>query len=346
VTSQFSTRVQAALDAVDEDTYTTAPDGERVPQSSAPRIIATMLDLLQVEAGMRVLEIGTGTGYSTALLTELTGTHGHVTSLEIDPALTTRARRLLTADGRTNTELITTDGRSGAPGRGEQFDRVIAWATVDQLPDAWMKQTTPEAIIVAPVNLTELAKTHAVVRARCDEASGGLTGETIIPGGFVEACDQVLDQWLIPPRGVDALTRDDADHPWWLSAEWLRRSGAQPGQTLLKQLINDPHNVPGPLTVTENGADFYAYLLATRPDGLTTAALGDPTWRIGATTPTSAAFIPAGKGQHAIHTGGPQALGKLLDWADHWRALGRPGYADLRPHLSPGEDGWTVRAAL
>jgi 3-phenylpropionate/trans-cinnamate dioxygenase ferredoxin reductase subunit len=36
----------------------------------------------------------------------------------------------------------------------------------------------------------------------------------------------------------------------------------------------------------------------------------------------------------------------LLDWADHWRAHGRPGYTGLRPHLNPGKDGWTVRATL
>jgi protein-L-isoaspartate(D-aspartate) O-methyltransferase len=347
VTSQFSTRVRAALDAVDEDTYTTGADGRRVRQSSSPRIIATMLDLLQVEPGMRVLEIGTGTGYSTALLAELTGKRGHVTSLDIDPALTTRARQLLDADGRDNTAVITGDGRAEMPDSGDVFDRVIAWATVDQVPNSWATQASPEAIIVAPVSLTDLAKTHAVVRARHNDLSGGLTGETIIPGGFVEACDQVLDQWLVPPHGVDALTHDDADRPWWLSTDWLRHgSGDQPGQNLLERLIHDPHRVPGPLNATENGADFHAYLLATCPDGLTTAALGDPAWRIGATTPSSAALIPAGDGQGAIHTGGPQALGRLLDWADHWRALGRPGYTDLRPHLSPGKDGWTVRAAL
>lgn len=347
MTSQFSTRVQAALDAVDEDTYTTHTDGTRVPQSSSPLMIATMLDLLQVAPGMHVLEIGTGTGYSTALLAELTGKHGHVTSVEIDFALTTRAKQLLNADGRDNTDLITRDGRTGAPGLRNHFHRIIAWATVDLVPNEWASQAAPEAIIVAPISLTDLAKTHAVVRARYDGALSGLTGEAIIPGGFVEACDQVLDQWLVPPRGVDALIREDADHPWWLSTDWLRH-GADPqlGQNLLKQLILDPHKVPGPLTATENGADFYAYLLATRPDRLTTAALGDPTWRIGATTPSSAAFIAAGEGRSTVHTGGPQALGKLFYWADHWRSLGRPGYNDLRPHLDPGKDGWTVRAAL
>lgn len=347
VTSQFSTRVQAALAAVDEDTYTTGTDGRRVRQSSAPRIIAAMLDLLQVEPGMRVLEIGTGTGYSTALLTELTGPSGHVTSIDIDPALTTRARQLLHADGRTNTALLTGDGRDGAPELDEHVHRVIAWTTVDELPTAWAHQAAPRAVIVAPISLTDLAKTHAVLRARNDNASGGLIGEAIIAGGFVEACDQVLDQWLIPPRGVDALIRDDAGHPWWLSAGWLRGViGDQPGQHLLKQLMLEPHKVPGPLTGDEDGADFFAYLLATRPTGLTTAALGDPTWRIGATTSNSAAFIPVGEGHDAIHIGGSQALGKLLDWADHWRAHGRPGHTDLRPQLNPGKGGWTVRAAL
>ncbi|MEV0400192.1 hypothetical protein [Actinoallomurus sp. NPDC050550] len=108
-TTTFSPRVQAALDAVDEDTYTIRPDGNRVSQSSARQIIATMLDLLEVQHGHRVLEIGTETGYSTALLTQLVGDLGSVTSVEIDPALTARALGLLRREGRT-ADLVTGDG--------------------------------------------------------------------------------------------------------------------------------------------------------------------------------------------------------------------------------------------
>ena len=346
-TTAFSTRVQAALSAIDEETYTTGPDGARIPQSSAPLIIGTMLDLLDARPGHRVLEIGTGTGYSTALLTELVGKAGHVVSVEIDPALATRARHMLRADGRHNVELVNGDGRGGAPIMSDPFDRVIAWATVDEIPGEWTHQSAPGAIIVAPVSLTRLAKTHAVVRIRLGPDPSELIGETIIPGGFVEAHDEVLDQWLIPPRHVDALVRDDQGRPWWLSAHWLRAEGHQRlGRGLLQELITQSRTVTGPLTAAENGTDFYAYLLATRPSRLTTAALGDPSWRIGVTTSESAAFISAGDGQETIHTGGPEALHTLETWADKWRSVGRPGYQGLKLDLHRTEDGWTVRAEL
>jgi protein-L-isoaspartate(D-aspartate) O-methyltransferase len=190
---------QAALDAVDEGTYTIRPDGNRVPQSSARQIIATMLDVPAVQHGHHVLEIGTGTGYSTALLTHLVGDLGSVTSVEIDPALTARARDLLRREGRT-AYLVTGDGREGLPCPLARFDRIIAWATVEQIPEAWTLQSASEAVIVTPVALTSLAKSHAVVRVRTDQEHG-LTGETIIPGSFVEAHDQVLRQWLVPAPG-------------------------------------------------------------------------------------------------------------------------------------------------
>ncbi len=86
-------------------------------------------------------------------------------------------------------------------------------------------------------------------------------------------------------------------------------------------------------------ADFYAYLLAARPQGLTTAALGDPTWRIGYSNLTGAALIPTGHGQIAVHAGDPVAHHKLLGWAERWQSLGRPGYAHPRPQLDQNEYG-------
>ncbi len=339
--------VQAALDSVDEDTYTTRPDGTVVPQSSSPLIIATMLDLLDIEPGMCVLEVGTGSGYSTALLSPLVGDDGHITSVEVDPALATRAEQLLHADGRRNVDLIIGDGVKGAPGLRDHFHRVIAWATVGKISRDWTVQAAPDAVIVTPVNLAGLAKTHAVVRARYDATIPDVVGEKLISGGFVEAHDQVIDQWLVPPYGADVLARDNDANPWWLSAQWLRtRDGQQAGRGLLDQLITASRTAPGPLTADESGIDFYAYLLAARPQGLTTAALGDPTWRIGYSNPAGTALIPAGEGQNVIHIGDPSAYQNLLGWAQQWRSLGRPGYAHLRPQLDQDENGWHVRATF
>jgi protein-L-isoaspartate(D-aspartate) O-methyltransferase len=174
---------QAALESVDEDSYTQQPDGTRIPQSSSRLVIAGMLDLLAVETGMRVLEIGTGSGYSTGLISHLVGDDGRLTSVEIDRILTARADQLLHHDGRRNVDLITGDGVKGTPGFHGHFHRVIAWATVEQIPGAWAAQAAPGAILVAPVNLTSLPKTHAVVRARYDATIPGFVGKNSFPAG-------------------------------------------------------------------------------------------------------------------------------------------------------------------
>src|SRR5579862_8673622 len=62
-------------------------DGQAVSSASQPAIVALMLEQLQLGQGMRVLEIGAGTGYNAALLTELVGPTGQVTTIDIDPEI-------------------------------------------------------------------------------------------------------------------------------------------------------------------------------------------------------------------------------------------------------------------
>src|SRR5207245_8982442 len=62
-----------------------APNGRGISSSSQPSIMAIMLEQLGLAPGMRVLEIGAGTGYNAALLAHLVGEQGHVTTVDIDP---------------------------------------------------------------------------------------------------------------------------------------------------------------------------------------------------------------------------------------------------------------------
>jgi protein-L-isoaspartate O-methyltransferase len=69
-------------------------NGKQITQSTATSAIALSLELLDVQPGMRILEIGTGSGYSTALLAYLVGCNGSVVSIDIDPEITKRAKAL------------------------------------------------------------------------------------------------------------------------------------------------------------------------------------------------------------------------------------------------------------
>lgn len=355
---QAGSAIAWVLACVDESAYTGRPDGSRLPQTSAPTVIARMLELLRAERGHRVLEIGTGSGFSTAVLSRLCG---HVTSIDVDPELTGRAARLLAADGRLNVTPVTGDGLDGVP--GARFDRVIAWVTPDLIPDAWDRQAAPGAVIVSPVNLAPLACSKAVVRAVRGPTSGELTPDVLVALSFVDAHRGPVDRWDVPFYGVDTLIRDQNGGAWWLSSEWLRtdgssagtgrelvaaggtrpfRGGPAAGVRLLALLIAEGGAAPSPLASGERAADFQAFLMATRPDGLTTGAMGDHRCRFGCSDPTGAALLSSDG--DLFHAGSPDVATRLAAWAGRWRGQGRPGLADLTPVLHRRDSGWDVRA--
>lgn len=115
--------------------------------SSAPWVMARMLELLDVRDGMNVLEIGTGTGYNAALLAERTPA-GRVTTVEIDTGVAEHARTALARSGFPVT-VIVGDGEAGVP-EGAPYDRIIVTASAEVVPYAWIAQTRPGGRIVLP----------------------------------------------------------------------------------------------------------------------------------------------------------------------------------------------------
>jgi protein-L-isoaspartate O-methyltransferase len=109
-----------------------------------------MLDHLDVRKGHSVLDIGTGTGFSAALLSEIIGPSGNVTTVEIDQHVAENARDRLTGFDRVRTVVgdATTGAFESAP-----FDRVISTATVHlgHVPYSWVQQTKPGGVIVTLV---------------------------------------------------------------------------------------------------------------------------------------------------------------------------------------------------
>ncbi|MGH8968271.1 MAG: methyltransferase domain-containing protein, partial [Actinomycetes bacterium] len=114
---------------------------------SAPGVVARFLELLDVHPHDRVLEIGTGTGWTAALLTHLTDAEG-VTTVEIDPEVASQAAANLKATGRAP-RLIVGDGAPGWPD-GAPYDRVHATCAVTRVPFAWVEQARPGGVIVVP----------------------------------------------------------------------------------------------------------------------------------------------------------------------------------------------------
>jgi protein-L-isoaspartate(D-aspartate) O-methyltransferase len=131
----------------DGNTPLTALTGAYTSSSSSPATVADLLTHLRVEPGMQVLEIGTGTGWTAALLSHLAG-QGNVTSIEVDPAVAEQAGKALAAAG-VQPHLVVGDGslghREGAP-----YDRVHVTCGIRDIPYAWVEQCRPGGVIVLP----------------------------------------------------------------------------------------------------------------------------------------------------------------------------------------------------
>lgn len=151
------------LASVYSDIHLVTKDDVR-SSSTAPSLMASMLQALDLTGDERVLEVGTGTGYNAALLSERLGAD-QVVSVDIDPDLIAQARKQLAAAGYEPLVAVA-DGMNGYPD-AEPYDAVIATCRLDYIPPAWLQQLRPGGVIVTP-----LGAGVAVLRKTGDDAEG------------------------------------------------------------------------------------------------------------------------------------------------------------------------------
>jgi protein-L-isoaspartate(D-aspartate) O-methyltransferase len=119
-------------------------DGQTISQ---PYVVALMLESLQLNPADKVLEVGTGSGYVTALLAELAA---QVFSLERHPALADSARNVLAALDYTNVQVFTGDGTLGLPAAAP-FDAILVSAAAPHLPPTLLAQLRDPGRMIIPV---------------------------------------------------------------------------------------------------------------------------------------------------------------------------------------------------
>lgn len=143
---------------------------------SQPFIVALMSELLQVKPTDRILEVGTGSGYQTAVLSSLAA---KVYSIEIIPELGQAARKTLERLNYSNVETKIGDGYLGWPEHAP-FDGIIVTAAPDHIPSALVDQLKPKRRMVIPVG--GVAQDLMVVTKKAD---GTTINKSIVPVRFV-----------------------------------------------------------------------------------------------------------------------------------------------------------------
>ena len=145
---------------------------------SQPYVVAMMTEAMELSGGDRVLEIGTGSGYQTAILSALTP-RGRVVSMERVPALMQQARQRLQELGYRNVEVQQAGSSLGCPSKGP-YDAIIVTAAAPRLPESLLSQLAIGGRLVIPVGT--LSQQELVQARRTDE---GLSLRVLGPCRFV-----------------------------------------------------------------------------------------------------------------------------------------------------------------
>jgi protein-L-isoaspartate(D-aspartate) O-methyltransferase len=158
-----------------EDAALPAGEGQTISQ---PYMVARMIEALELEGGERVLEIGTGTGYSASVMSHLAG---EVVTIERNATLVAAARDRLERLGYSGRiEVRHGDGTRGCPERAP-FDAIVVAAGGPEIPQSLLDQLLPGGRLVMPVGTRT---TQRLVRMRRD-ADGALHQELLEEAVFV-----------------------------------------------------------------------------------------------------------------------------------------------------------------
>ncbi len=277
--------------------------------ASMPSVVLGMLAELNARPGHVVFEVGTGTGWSAALLAQIVGARGSVTTVEIDPVLAAHARERLAAAGFAAVDARSADGVADV--LPDRVDRVIATASVHigRLPFPWVAHTRPGGVILAPMR-ADLAS-GPLVRFVVGE-DGTATGHaTALQVGFME-----LRSYRVASDPVGAQRFDDpaADLGHTDLAPWM-------------PLLADDHRWPIAVAVPSCRVNVWERT-ENRPG---VAWLRDPlsgSW---------ASVVPDGNGRYAVRQFGPRRLWDAAEAAYRWwQERGEPPLSAWQWTITPG----------
>ncbi|MDK2893836.1 MAG: protein-L-isoaspartate(D-aspartate) O-methyltransferase [Thermotoga sp.] len=127
-------------------------DGEEYSTSSQPSLMALFMEWVGLDKGMRVLEIGGGTGYNAAVMSRVVGEKGLVVSVEYSRKICEIAKRNVERLGIENVIFVCGDGYYGVP-EFSPYDVIFVTVGVDEVPETWFTQLKEGGRVIVPINL-------------------------------------------------------------------------------------------------------------------------------------------------------------------------------------------------
>jgi protein-L-isoaspartate(D-aspartate) O-methyltransferase len=315
--------------------------GAPLSSSSQPAIMALMLEQLGLEEGMRILEVGAGTGYNAALLSLLVGPRGRVVAIDVDPDLARGAQRNLRAGGY-RARVVVGDGREGfselAP-----YDRIIVTASSDSVPAAWFKELQAHGLLEVPLRISP-AGAQAIPVLR--KTYGGFRSMGILAGGFMplRATGEDAEAALKQPMLLASDATEDGGVPvQQLCGEALRTLSPRARRRLLSVALDVGHRRPLGLRAKSSALSLFLsvhvpvrHLVTTAPgfgigvisrDGASLAVI-EPSFARADSTVSSLRVFGDGDAEQL-----------LMRYVREWERRGRPAEHDLEIRVTYNTDG-------
>jgi protein-L-isoaspartate(D-aspartate) O-methyltransferase len=291
--------------------------GMPASSTSQASLVARMLELLDLSEGMKILEVGAGTGYNAALLAEIVGDQRLVVTVDVLEDVVEQTRRLLAGAGYAQIQVLLRDGFEGVPEQAP-FDRIVATVGCSDLSPHWAEQLAGDGAMLVPL---KQASGHPLVLIRKDD--GMLRGRMVERTGFIPVRGplHIEDLWALGMRVTDPAEAVHEPDPR------PRFSARRPDE---------------PMEITDDETDFLFFLglhdrracHGPRGPGLSDGSDG---W---------AALAPDG-----IWWWKEESLARELDRCyREWDARGRPALGDYQISFVPADQqgdpppgGWQVQ---
>ncbi|AOS65561.1 methyltransferase domain-containing protein [Actinoalloteichus hymeniacidonis] len=275
-----------------------------VSSSTKPDLMVRMLELLDVDDTHRVLEIGTGTGYNAALLTQRLG-DDQVFSVDVDAGLVNGARERLAEFGCHPT-IAAADGEQGLPDHAP-YDRIIATCSVPAVPWLWAEQLVEDGRVLVDLKLAIGAGNLVYLNRKPGRLEGRFTERWAAFMAMRHERDVVTEN---RPRCTDRAERttNTPAQPWWSHrVVWFLAQFALPRGVTYGMRLDPDTRQPTAATLSS-------------PDG---------SW--------AEVTLDEVDGAHRVAEAGITALWAAVEQAyEQWRELGEPDWPRLGLTVTPG----------